>query len=78
MIVCVFDCACCVCRLLSVVNVGCEEVCSGGGEVELMSEFGGVSRDGVVGFGEVDVDGEEWLLIFPVIVDVVEDSLGRG
>jgi hypothetical protein len=29
----------CVCRLLSVVKVRCEEVCSGGGEVELTSEF---------------------------------------
>lgn len=49
----------CVSGLLSVVEVGCEEVGSGAGEVELVSEFVEklVVGNCIVGFGEVDVDG---------------------
>lgn len=31
--------------------------------------------DCVVGFGEVDIYGEEWLFVGFVLVDVVEDGL---
>ena len=57
---CLRSCVLCVCRLLSVVEVGCKEVCSGGGKVELVSKFVEefLVGDSVVGFGKVDVDGE--------------------
>ena len=66
-----------VCGLDAVSEVGFEEGDCLGSEVEVVSEFVeefGV-RDCVVGFGEVNVDGECWVLLGSVFVDLVNDSL---
>ena len=61
----------------AVSEVGFEEGECLGGEVEVVSEFVEefLVRDCVVGFGEVDVDGERRVLVGFVFVDLVEDGL---
>jgi hypothetical protein len=63
-----------VCGLDAVSEVGLEEGDCFSGEVEVVSELVEefLVRDCVVGFREVDVDGECWVFLDFVFVDLVD------
>ena len=72
-IVFIVDCACCVCvDCCLFLKYDLKKLVHGGVwcEVEVVFEFSKelLVGDGVVGFGEVYVDCESWLLCFDVLV----------